>query len=132
MDYLYQKPDYKQAIQYSYKTINNPAFSKYDDMGKWPTYMQIGRGYESLGNLDSAQYYAKMVADCVAKYGHLVPTLAMDSYALFANIAFKKRQFPEALKYYYLANDNLGIALVYQQQEMCIRDRLPTKYGTNR
>ena len=77
--------------------------------------MQIGRGYEYLDNLDSAQFYSKIVADYVSKYGHIVPSLAMDSYGLFGRIAFKKKQFAEAINYYHLADDNLEIAKVYQQ-----------------
>ena len=114
------KGDFKLAIQYSLNSIHNPAFSNLSEIGKWPTYMQIGRAYEYLDNLDSAQFYSKIVADYVSKYGHIVPSLAMDSYGLFGRIAFKKKQFAEAINYYHLANDNLEIANVYQ--ELRIKD----------
>jgi two-component system, NtrC family, sensor kinase len=109
------KGDYKLAIQYSLKSINNPAFSNLSETNKWATYMQIGRGYEYIDNLDSAQFYAKIVANDVAKYGHIVPELAKDSYTLFGNIAFKRHQFTEAFNYYRLGGDDLGTAKVYQQ-----------------
>jgi two-component system NtrC family sensor kinase len=108
------KGDNLLALESAQRALHHPAFSTLSDMGRWPTYMQLGRGYEVLNRLDSAIYYADILARFVDRYGSLSPDLAQNSNTLMGSIAVRQKDYPKAIGYYRLSSDKLGLANVYR------------------
>ena len=103
----------ESPVIWSIRQIHHPDFAALSDFEKWPTYMQLGRGYEGINQLDSAAYYSKLLKPYVKKYAHLSPDLANNCYIIAANIAFKRKEYDRALLNYRIAGDNLGRAKVF-------------------
>ncbi len=110
---LATKGDNEQALEWAQKATRIPAFSKRTEVGKWPTYMQLGLINEALNRLDSAKYYGDIVLEYIKKYAQTGPELTRDSYTLLGNIAIKQNQYQQAIEYYRLAANNTGLATVY-------------------
>ncbi|MEI9909581.1 MAG: hypothetical protein WDO71_07860 [Bacteroidota bacterium] len=110
---LTTKGDNEQALQWAQKASQIPAFSTGEDVHKWPTYMQLGMINQTLNRLDSAQYYADIVLGYIKKYAMVQPELTRDSYMLLGNITFKRKEYQQAIQYFRLASDNVGLANVY-------------------
>jgi signal transduction histidine kinase len=108
------KGDTLLVLESAQRALHHPAFSTLPEMGKWPTYMQLGRVYEVLNRLDSAIYYANILVGFVQKYGHLSPDLAQNSNSLMGSIAVRQKDYPKAISYYRLSSDKLGLANVYR------------------
>ncbi len=108
------KGDDLLALESAQRALHHPAFSTLPEMGKWPTYMQLGRVYEVLNRLDSAIYYANILVGFVQKYGHLSPDLAQNSNTLMGSIAVRQKDYPRAISYFRLSSDKLGLANVYR------------------
>jgi signal transduction histidine kinase len=103
----------ESAVKWAIRQINHPDFAAQSDYKKWPTYMQLGRGYEGINQLDSAAYYSKLLEPYVKKYAHLSIDLANNCYILAADIAFKRKEYDCALLNYRKADDHLGKANVF-------------------
>ncbi len=95
------------------RQINHPDFAAQSEFKKWPTYMQLGRGYEGINQLDSAAFYSKLLEPYVKKYAHLSRDLANNCYILAADIAYKRKEYDRALLNYRKADDHLGKANVF-------------------
>ncbi len=107
------KGDTALAMQYALKALHHPAFSTLPELDKWATYMQVGRTYESRNQLDSARFYSKTLNNYVKKYAAVVPDLANNSYILLGSIAFKEKNYPEAIKNFQIASDHISLANTY-------------------
>ena len=103
----------ESPVIWGIRQINHPDFAALTDYNKWPTYMQLGRGYEGINQLDSAAYYSKLLEPYVKKYAHLSIDLANNCYILAANIAFKRKEYDNALRNYRIAGDYMGRAKVF-------------------
>ena len=103
----------ESPVIWGIRQINHPDFAVLTDYKKWPTYMQLGRGYEGINQLDSAAYYSKLLEPYVKKYAHLSIDLANNCYILAANIAFKRKEYDNALRNYRIAGDYMGRANVF-------------------
>ncbi len=101
------------ALEWVNKAKNNPAFSSFDERNKWPTYMQLGEVFQSLNRLDSAKYYEKIILGLQKKYGAFEPDLSHNTLSVSGNIALKEKRFEDAIHYFHLADDYLGLASVY-------------------
>ena len=109
------KNDFKVARMWALRALNHPTFQIIDEMGRWPTYMQLGLSYEWENRLDSAEYYADILKELLKKYHHA--DLEGNTYSLLGNIARKKKNYDEALYYYRLGEQStIGIAWVYDEQ----------------
>ncbi len=106
--------DMESAVKWTKKSLHSPAFPGLPELDKWVVYFQLGLYYHRKGRLDSSQYYADLALPIVVRNQELVPGLAHDTYMLFGDLAFAKKNIPDALKYYYQAPYPLGLALVYQ------------------
>ena len=105
--------DFKGGLEYALKAKNHPAFVSFSEIEKWPTYMQIGRMYDYINQLDSAKYYAQILDTFTKKYASIIPDLAKNCYTLFGNLALKRKDYTEAIQYYQLSSDYLGLANTY-------------------
>ena len=103
----------ESPVIWSIRQIHHPDFASLSDFEKWPVYMQLGRGYEAVNQLDSAAYYSKLLKPYVKKYAHLTPDLANNCYILAADIAYKRKEYDSALINYRIAGDYLGRAKVF-------------------
>jgi signal transduction histidine kinase len=103
----------ESPLKWAIRQIHHPDFATSTDYDKWPTYMQLGRGYEGINQLDSAAYYSKLLEPYVKKYAHLSPDLANNCYILVADIAFKRKEYNRALLNYRIAGNYLGRAKVF-------------------
>ena len=101
------------AIKWVKKILAHPEFASFSEYKKWPSYMQLGRSYVDLNQLDSAEHYANLLDSYVKKYAHLSPDLANNSYVLAGNVALKRKNYPKALFNYRKADDHLGKAMVF-------------------
>ncbi len=102
------------ALKYPLKALHHPSFPSSSFMYKWATYMQLGRGYGYLNQVDSAKYYANLLTDYVEKYSAIIPDLAANSNILFGDLAFKAKNYPEAIKFFLLGSDYISLAKTYQ------------------
>jgi signal transduction histidine kinase len=103
----------ESPVKWAIRQINHPDFAALSDYEKWPAYMQLGRGYGGINQLDSAAYYSKLLEPYVKRFAHLSRDLANNCYILAANIAFKRKEFDSALLNYRKAGDFLGSAKVF-------------------
>ena len=120
---LATKGDNEQALQWAQKATRIPDFSALTEVGKWPTFMQIGMINETLNRLDSAKLYGDIILGYIKKYPLIEPGLKRDSYTLLGNITLKQKQYQQAIQYYRLAANNTGLATVYhtiQQSDSAI------------
>ncbi|HPH19450.1 MAG TPA: ATP-binding protein [Haliscomenobacter sp.] len=101
------------AIKWVKKILVHPEFASFSEYEKWPTYMQLGRSYVDLNQLDSAEYYANLLDSYVKKYAHLSPDLVNNSYVIAGSVALRRKNYPKALFNFRQANDHLGKAAVF-------------------
>ncbi len=101
------------ALEWVNKAVNNPFFASIDERGKWPTYMQLGIVFESLNRLDSAKYYENIILGFQKKYGAFEPDLSHNTFTVSGHIALKEKRFSDAIHYFHLADDYLGLAIAY-------------------
>jgi two-component system, NtrC family, sensor kinase len=101
------------AIKYALKALHHPDFPSLSPIQKWATYMQLGRAYVYLNQLDSANYYANLLTGYVEKYSAMVPDLADNSNIVFGQLAFKAKKYTEAIKFFGLASDYISLTNVY-------------------
>ena len=108
------KEDKEQALKWAQMAFHVPAFSALNEIDKWATYMQLGLSYDFLDRMDSAKYYSAILLNYVKKYGGVIPDLRNNSFMLLGNIAFKDKNYQQALQYYRSAANSPGLAKVYQ------------------
>jgi len=106
--------DFKGGLEFALKAMKQPAFASFTEIEKWATYMQVGRLYDYLNQLDSAAYYAEIIGEYTKKYAAFIPDLAKNSLVLFGNLALKRKDYKEAIQYYRNSSDYLGLAKTYQ------------------
>jgi len=106
--------DFKGGLEYALKAKNHPAFMSFTEIEKWPTYMQIGRMYDYINQLDSANYYAQILDKYTKKYAAIIPDLAKNCNTLFGNLALKRKDYTKAIQYYRISYDYLGLANTYR------------------
>jgi two-component system, NtrC family, sensor kinase len=106
--------DFESGFKWTQKSLNSPTFPGLPELDRWVVYFQLGLYYHRKGMLDSAQFYADLALPLVARNQKVIPGLATDTYMLFGDLAFAKKNIPAALKYYYQAPFPLGLAMVYQ------------------
>ena len=109
------KGDHQQALQWAQKAVQQPEFAKQEELGKWPTYMQLGTIHEILNNLDSAKYYTGIIQKYIAKYASIQPDLTRDSYTLLGNLSNKLGEYDKAINYYRSAPNQIGLADVFHK-----------------
>ena len=102
------------ALVWVNKAVNNSFFASFDEQGKWPTYMQLAEVFQSLNRLDSAKFYEKIILGYQKKNGTINPDLSHNTYSVSGNIAFKEKRYGDAIYYFHLAEDDLGMATVYR------------------
>ena len=105
--------DPEKAMVWAQKNLPSPYFKALPDTLKWPTYLQLGIGYNYMKQMDSAKYYANILLTLMDKYSSNNP-LAHDTYMLCGMIQMMEKNYPQALKYYSLAPYEIGLAQVYQ------------------
>jgi len=109
------KGDHQQALQWAQKAVQHPEFVKLEDVGKWPTYMQLGTIHEILNNLDSTKYYVEIIQGYISRYASIQPDLTRDSYTLLGNLSSKLGEYDKAINYYRSAPNQIGLADVYHK-----------------
>ncbi len=109
------KGDHQQALQWAQKAVQHPEFVKLEDLGKWPTYMQLGTIHEILNNLDSTKYYAEIIKGYISRYASIQPDLTRDSYTLLGNLSSKLGEYDKAINFYRSAPNQIGLADVYHK-----------------
>ena len=107
------KGDYQQALHWAQKAAAHPEFEKQEELGKWPTYMQLGSLHVTLNNLDSAKYYADILQKNIEKYAAIQPDLTRDTYSVLGDLSTKLGEYNKALKYYHSAPNQIGLAHVF-------------------
>ena len=112
------KEDYFGALDWVNKAKNNPAFASFDENGKWPTYMQLGVSFESLNRLDSAKYYEKIILGYQKKYGAFNADLSHNTFSVSGSIALKEKRFSDAIHYFHLGVDYLGLTKSFHILQM--------------
>ncbi len=108
------KEDNITSLYWVNKALHNPFFETYEEPQKWPTYMQLGDSYQRLGRLDSAKSYEKILLRYADKYGSFSTDLANNSYRVAGNIALQENRYEDAIRYFHLAHEAIGLAQVYQ------------------
>lgn len=111
------KNDLAEAKGWALKALHHPLFEQYSEMGKWPTYMQLGLAYEWENDIDSMRFYANILKTYLKKFHH--PDLESNTYFLLGDLARIDKNYQEALLYYRSSNgSNLGQAWTYNEMQM--------------
>jgi len=111
------KGDNEQALQWAQKAAQRPEFKLSEDINKWPTYMQLGMMNENLNYFDSANHYAEIVKSYIKKYSNIPTPLVNDSYSFLGSLNSKQGNYEEAIQYYRLAKNYVGLAHVYHKTQ---------------
>ncbi len=107
------KEDDGEALMYAQKAQNHSSFAALPELRKWPTYMQLGRMYEHLNQIDSAEHYARILENYVLKYGLSEPDLASNSNTLLGSLALRKKEYAKAINFFRLGTNYPSISTVY-------------------
>jgi signal transduction histidine kinase len=107
------KGDYAEALSWSKKSLNHPLFPTLTQEQQWPALVQTGMAYFGLKQLDSASKYAELCLPLAESHTFDGAALTELSYSLLGDIALESRNFSQALLYYGKADDNGGIAQVF-------------------
>jgi signal transduction histidine kinase len=107
--------EWNTAKSWGLKGLNEPAFPNLPDKAKWPTYMQLALAYASLDSLDAAEHYASFLRTYIDRKLN-APGLLENSYRSLGLIAWKKKNYEQAIDYYRrdMANAT-GLAKVYDE-----------------
>ena len=118
----YTRGNGKEGIQWNLKSIHEPIFSTLSDVQKWPTYMQLLRGYAEFGDLDSAKYYGKLSYAICQKFKSVNSDLTGNTFFGLGVIEYKDNHLDSAIHLFHLANQYFGsggdyfyIASIYHQ-----------------
>ena len=109
INYADYKDDIKTAKAWSLKSLRHPTFATRPRRKQWGTYMLLTQLYTSENNLDSAEYYGNILKTYFdVKVDE--PGIMNNSYRVLGDIAYRKKNYSEALDYFRPHENNAHLA----------------------
>ena len=108
------KGESAMAMHYAHMPFYSPSFQKLSSEEKWPTYYQLGRAFEEINNLDSAQYCVNILNAIVKEKGYPDDEMARNTIGLAGLINVKRKEYPQAINNFRRAHYYSELAEVYR------------------
>jgi len=108
------KGDSEMALFHVRTALHDPMFKNLSEENQWPTYFQLGRSYQEMNKLDSAQYFVSKLKAIVKAEGDPDNILSQNTSYLAGLISMKLKNYPQAIINFKIAHDYAGLAEAFR------------------